>query len=155
MANSSAVSTIIVITSQSLTTTTITEGGSTVTVITTQAPSTAIVTKSLEATTTTVSSQPTATPAAILGFDVWRFYNGDMMLVYESHGSIWTKQYQGSWNSPTLIASDAKPGTSVRLWGWVQTGYDNSFDNYDYYDVPFAWGLTLVSKNHQPLIVFL
>jgi hypothetical protein len=121
----------------------------------TQNPSTATVTTSLQATTTTVASQPTATtPAAIQGFDVYQFYDGDIMLVYESNGYILTKQYQGRWNSPTVIASNAKPGTSVRLTGWVETGSDNVFDGYNYYDVPFSWGLTYVSKNHQSLIVF-
>jgi hypothetical protein len=153
LGNSTVVSTATVFTSLSLTSTTITESGSTVTVITTQNPSTATVTSSLKPTTTTILSQPTATPATIQGFDVFGFYDGDIMLVYESNGSIWTNQYQGSWNSPTLIASDAKPGTSVRLWGWVETGYDDSYDDYDYDDAPFAWGLTYVSKNHQSLNV--
>jgi hypothetical protein len=93
-------------------------------------------------------------PAAIQGFDTWEFYNGDIMLVYESQGSIWTKQYQGSWNNPSLIASDAKPGTNVRLWGWVETGYDDDFGDSEFYNATVAYGLTYVSKTHHSLISY-
>lgn len=138
-----------------MTSVTITEGGSTVTVITTQSPSTIITTSFSQPTTTTILSQPTPQPTTVQGFDTFGFYDGDIMLVYESNGTIWTKQYQGSWNNPTLIASDAKPGTSVRLTAWVSTGYDNAYDDYNYYDAPFAWGLTYVRESRYPLITFI
>jgi hypothetical protein len=152
LGNSTITSTATVFTSLAMITTTITQGGSTVTVVTTQQASTATVVLSSNPTTTTVSSQPTATqPAKIQGFDAYGFYNGDLMLVYEYDGSIWTKQYQGSWNSPTLIVSGARPGTSVRLWAWVQT--ENSYDIYDYYGPLTATGLTYVSEAHQYFIL--
>jgi hypothetical protein len=90
----------------------------------TQAPTTIILTHT--STTSTTPSTPststisTAIPAPIEGFVAHSWPTGDIQLFYQDpagvQGNILSSQFlSGTWSNPAVIATDARPGTTLSL----------------------------------------